>query len=89
MNWLFTGDHVIDGSTVVIDPPDGNMKHYLQSLRRVKAMRCDALAPGHGEIIDDPDRLIDWSLDHRLKREGKVRAAVAANPGRTATDHGP
>ena len=38
-NWLFTGDHVIDGSTVVIDPPDGNMKHYLHSLRRVKDLQ--------------------------------------------------
>ncbi len=83
MNWLFTGDHVIDGSTVVIDPPDGDMKHYLQSLRRVKALRCDALAPGHGELIDEPDRLIDWIIDHRLKRESKVKAAVAANPGLT------
>ncbi len=86
MNWLFTGDHVIDGSTVVIDPPDGNMKHYLQSLRRVKELRCDALAPGHGEIISDPDRLIDWIIDHRLEREGKVRAAIAADPGLTSRE---
>ncbi len=79
-NWLFTGDHVIDGSTVVIDPPDGNMKHYLQSLERVKNLQCDALAPGHGEIINDPDRAVDWIIDHRLEREAKVVAALAANP---------
>ncbi len=83
MNLLFTGDHVIDGSTVVINPPDGNMKHYLQSLRRVKDLRCDALAPGHGEIIEDPARLIDWIIEHRLEREAKVAAALAANPGLT------
>ncbi|MGB5720712.1 MAG: MBL fold metallo-hydrolase [Woeseiaceae bacterium] len=80
MNWLFTGDHVIDGSTVVIDPPDGNMKHYLQSLQRVKDLDCAALAPGHGEIINDPERLIDWIIEHRLEREAKVSAALAANP---------
>jgi len=80
MNWLFTGDHVIDGSTVVIDPPDGDMKHYLQSLQRVKDLDCAALAPGHGEIINDPDRLIDWIIEHRLEREAKVSAALAANP---------
>jgi glyoxylase-like metal-dependent hydrolase (beta-lactamase superfamily II) len=85
-NWLFTGDHVIDGSTVVIDPPDGNMKHYLQSLRRVKELRCNALAPGHGEIIRDPDRAIDWIIGHRLEREGKVAAALAANPDRTTRE---
>ena len=86
MNWLFTGDHVIDGSTVVIDPPDGNMKHYLQSLRRVKELNCDALAPGHGELIDDPERLIDWVVDHRLERESKVIAALVANPNLTARE---
>lgn len=82
-NWLFTGDHVIDGSTVVIDPPDGNMKHYLQSLRRVKDLKCDALAPGHGEIINDPARAIAWIIDHRLEREAKVVAALTANPNLT------
>ncbi len=80
MNLLFTGDHVIDGSTVVINPPDGNMKHYLQSLQRVRDLGCGALAPGHGEIIRDPVRLIDWIIGHRLEREAKVAAALAANP---------
>ena len=83
LNWLFTGDHVIDGSTVVIDPPDGNMKHYIESLRRCRELQCAALAPGHGEVIRDPTRAIDWIIEHRLEREAKVRAAVAANPGLT------
>lgn len=83
LNMLFTGDHVIDGSTVVINPPDGNMKHYLQSLQRVKDLRCDALAPGHGEVIDDPERAIDRIVDHRLEREARVAAALAENPGLT------
>jgi glyoxylase-like metal-dependent hydrolase (beta-lactamase superfamily II) len=86
MNLLFTGDHVIDGSTVVINPPDGNMTHYLQSLRKIKALQCAALAPGHGEIIDDPERAIDWIIDHRLEREGKVAKALAANPGLTTRE---
>ena len=78
---LFTGDHIIDGSTVVIDPPDGNMKHYIDSLRRCKALACRALAPGHGGVIEDPDRAIDWIIEHRLLREAKVRAAMEAHPG--------
>ena len=82
-NWLFTGDHVIDGSTVVINPPDGNMKQYIESLRRVRRLECDALAPGHGELIRNPERAIDWIIDHRLERESKVTAALAANPGLT------
>ena len=79
-NMLFTGDHVIDGSTVVINPPDGNMKQYLDSLRRVRDLDCAALAPGHGEIIDEPARIIDWIIDHRLEREAKVAVALAEHP---------
>jgi glyoxylase-like metal-dependent hydrolase (beta-lactamase superfamily II) len=79
-NWLFTGDHVIDGSTVVINPPDGNMKQYIESLQRVRMLQCKALAPGHGELILDPERAIDWIIEHRLEREAKVLAALRANP---------
>ena len=86
LDWLFTGDHVIDGSTVVIDPPDGNMKDYIESLQKCNALACRALAPGHGEIIDDPVRVIDWIVEHRLEREAKVLAAVEANPGLTTRE---
>ena len=85
-NWLFTGDHVIDGSTVVINPPDGNMKQYIDSLRRVRDLECAALAPGHGDVITDPERAIDWIIDHRLEREAKVAAALSANPGLTTRE---
>ena len=85
-NWLFTGDHVIDGSTVVIDPPDGNMKQYIDSLRRVRDLGCAALAPGHGDVITDPERAIDWIINHRLERESKVFSALQGNPGLTARD---
>ena len=85
-NWVITGDHVIDGATVVINPPDGNMTHYLQSLEKLKALRPDALLPGHGERIDDPDQAIDWIIRHRLEREAKVLAAVKANPHLTTRE---
>ncbi|MDH3430577.1 MAG: MBL fold metallo-hydrolase [Gammaproteobacteria bacterium] len=83
-NWLFTGDHVIDGSTVVIDPPDGNMKHYIESLQRCIDLECDAMAPGHGEVITEPRPAIEWIIAHRLQREARVLAAVQANPGLTS-----
>jgi glyoxylase-like metal-dependent hydrolase (beta-lactamase superfamily II) len=81
LNWLFTGDHIIDGSTVVIDPPDGNMRDYIASLRRCRALKVRALAPGHGDLIHDPERVIDWIIEHRLQREARVLAAMQANPG--------
>ena len=86
LDWLFTGDHVIDGSTVVIDPPDGCMKAYIDSLRRCRDLDCEALAPGHGEVIRDPGRVIDWIIDHRLEREARVVAAVGEHPNHTARD---
>ena len=53
---LFTGDHIMQGSTVVISPPDGDMAAYLASLERLKTIRprLKAIAPGHGHVIDDP-----------------------------------
>ena len=85
-NWLVTGDQVIDGSTVVINPPDGDMTQYIDSLRRLRAMNCDALLPGHGARIDDPPRAIDRIIEHRLLRESKVLAAVQQHPGLTASE---
>ena len=83
LRWLFTGDHVMNGSTVVIDPPDGNMKHYLESLAKLKTLHLAALAPGHGAVIENPDEAVDWLIDHRLKREAKVVAALESHPGST------
>ena len=77
---LFTGDHIMSGSTVVIDPPDGDMKQYLESLRRLKSLGLDSLAPGHGPLIEKPDEMVDWLVEHRLGREAKVVAALEANP---------
>jgi glyoxylase-like metal-dependent hydrolase (beta-lactamase superfamily II) len=81
--WLFTGDHIMSGSTVVIDPPDGDMKHYLESLERLKHLDLAALAPGHGPVIDEPMEIVDWLINHRLKRESRVVAAMKAHPGQT------
>jgi len=84
--WLFTGDHIMNGSTVVIDPPDGNMKHYLESLERLKSLELAALAPGHGEVIDSPLEAIDWLIAHRQTREAKVVAALESHPGLTLAE---
>ncbi len=80
---LFTGDHVMGGSTVVIGPPDGNMNAYLASLERLKTLGLAALAPGHGPVLDAPDDVVDALVHHRLGREAKVVAAIDAHPGAT------
>ena len=78
---LFSGDHVMDGSTVVISPPDGDMAVYLASLERVRGLRprLRAIAPGHGRLIEDPIARIDGYLSHRIEREAQVLAKVRAD----------
>lgn len=71
---LFTGDHIMQGSTVVISPPDGDMATYLASLERVTSLRprIKAIAPGHGHVIDDPAAVVEATIAHRLAREAQI-----------------
>jgi glyoxylase-like metal-dependent hydrolase (beta-lactamase superfamily II) len=79
---LFTGDHVMSGSTVVIAPPDGDMTRYLESLRRLlePSIGTFAIAPGHGDLIEDGPRRVGSYLEHRLVREEMVVAALSQGP---------
>lgn len=80
---LMTGDHIMNGSTVVIIPPGGDMKDYLDSLEKLKAYPLQHLAPGHGELMPAPVAVIDGIAAHRLQREAKVVRALAATGGGT------
>jgi glyoxylase-like metal-dependent hydrolase (beta-lactamase superfamily II) len=73
---LFTGDHIMQGSTVVIWPPDGNMRAYVESLRSLLKIELAVLAPGHGHLIERPRDELNRLIEHRLRREDKVRQAV-------------
>jgi glyoxylase-like metal-dependent hydrolase (beta-lactamase superfamily II) len=73
---LFTGDHVLQGTTSVILPPDGDMAAYLCSLRRLLQIPLQVLAPGHGGIMVEPHEEIEKLIAHRLKRERKVLAGL-------------
>jgi glyoxylase-like metal-dependent hydrolase (beta-lactamase superfamily II) len=85
---LFTGDHIMQGSTVVIAPPDGDMAAYLASLDRLKAIRprLKTIAPGHGYVIDDPQTTIDGYIAHRLEREQQVLAVLRDQGPTTIAD---
>ncbi len=69
---LFTGDHLMQGSTVVIGPPDGSMGDYLRSLARLQKEPVTRIAPGHGLTIEDAQAEIVRIVAHRLQREAKV-----------------
>lgn len=81
---LFSGDHVLNGSTTVIDPPDGHMGDYLASLDRLDAACAEHgvefILPAHGHVLGQARQTIARLKAHRLQREAKVLAAQQARP---------
>lgn len=75
---LFSGDHVMSGSTVVIIPPEGDMADYLNSLDLLATIDMNVIAPAHGTLIEDPHDEIKRVKAHRLSREQKVVDALKA-----------
>jgi len=75
---LFTGDHVMQQSTVVINPPDGDMAAYIASLRELSQRDLQWLAPGHGFLMSRPSHAMQAIVAHRLRREAKVIDAMRA-----------
>lgn len=85
-NVLFSGDHIMQGSTVVINPPDGDMADYLASLNRLLGETIEWIAPGHGFLMAYPDMVVDFLVSHRLGRERKVVDALKSNGAGTLSD---
>jgi glyoxylase-like metal-dependent hydrolase (beta-lactamase superfamily II) len=85
-NMLFSGDHVMAGSTVVISPPDGDMQQYLDNLEKVRRLRVDSIAPAHGPVLTNPDAILSWYVAHRLERERLVLLALARRGKATANE---
>ncbi|MGO9991728.1 MAG: MBL fold metallo-hydrolase [Steroidobacteraceae bacterium] len=69
---LFTGDHVLEGVSPVILPPDGDMTAYMGSLQKLAAYEFERIAPGHGGVMQRGKRVISLLRAHRVAREDKV-----------------
>jgi glyoxylase-like metal-dependent hydrolase (beta-lactamase superfamily II) len=84
---LFSGDHILNGSTTVIDPPDGHMGDYLDSLdllhQTCRAHGAHFILPAHGHPLPDALGAIAHLKAHRLAREAKIAAVMHANPDGT------
>ena len=85
---VLAGDHVMEGATVVIAPPGGDMAAYLASLARLQALDppLDAIAPGHGHLLAGPEEVLAGIVSHRLAREAKVAMSLAAVSQATVDD---
>ena len=71
---LFTGDHIMGGSSVMVT----DLAPYMASLERLQTMHFDRMYPGHGPEIDAPGEVVSWYLEHRRQREREIVAAIDA-----------
>jgi recombination protein RecT len=87
---LLSGDHILNGSTTVINPPDGHMGDYLDSLDRLTELcrKYDLMQilPAHGYVLDHAERVIAHLKAHRLGREEKIAGVMQAHPTGTLDD---
>ena len=87
---LFSGDHILNGSTTVISPPDGNMIDYLDSLDRLHSLCLEYdiryILPAHGYVLGFARHQITRLKAHRLAREAKVHQAMRTKPDGSIQD---
>ncbi|MEO6468949.1 MAG: MBL fold metallo-hydrolase, partial [Acidimicrobiia bacterium] len=78
---LFTGDTILGGMYSVVSPSTGgDMAQYFATLERLRKLRLRSIAPGHGELIDEPRARIDEYLQHRRAREKQILGLVRRGP---------
>jgi glyoxylase-like metal-dependent hydrolase (beta-lactamase superfamily II) len=80
---MIAGDMVASVGTIIVEPTDGDMLLYLESLRKMSSMEPAALLPAHGDVIRDPQAILSFYIEHRLMRERKVLDALQAR-GKTS-----
>lgn len=74
---LISGDNIVGLGSVLIDPPEGNMRDYLESLRQMRALPgLRVIFGGHGPAIANPCNKLDEYISHRLERERKILDSV-------------
>jgi glyoxylase-like metal-dependent hydrolase (beta-lactamase superfamily II) len=75
---MVAGDMVASVGTIIVEPTDGDMLLYLESLRKMSALEPAGLLPAHGDLIQQPQAVLNFYIEHRLMRERKVLAALEA-----------
>jgi glyoxylase-like metal-dependent hydrolase (beta-lactamase superfamily II) len=74
----FCGDTVLGVGSVFIDPWEGSLSAYMDSLRRLRELELDVICPGHGPYVEDPQAKLDEYIEHRMDRERRLVAALEA-----------
>lgn len=77
---LFSADHVMSWSSSIVNPPDGDMKAYYESLQRLLDRSEQLYLPGHGPVLERPRDLVREMMAHRQRREAAILEALRAEP---------
>lgn len=77
---LFTGDTILGFGTTAINPDDGNMKQYLETLENFLQYELNFILPGHGNMISNPQAKINELIQHRIQRENQIIYALEEGP---------
>ena len=81
---LFSGDHVMGWATSVVGPPDGSMKNYMESLRKLLPFQHDRYWPTHGPAIPNPGDYVSSFISHREEREEQIVSFLRKGPQKIA-----
>jgi len=81
---LFSGDHVMDWSSSLVSPPDGDLGAFMRTSERLKTIETRLFLPGHGNPIDKPADRLNWLIQHRKARETAILAALGTAPRKIA-----
>lgn len=81
---LFSGDMILGEGTTAIFPPDGDMRHYLESLEKLRDLKPQRIFPAHGPVREDAVEWITYYIEHRRERESQIANALRRGPMRIA-----
>ncbi len=74
---IFTGDHVMDWSSTMVSPPDGDVAQFMASCQRLSRETARIYFPAHGAPVIEPLQRLRWLIDHRQARETQLLAALS------------
>ncbi|WP_156288976.1 MBL fold metallo-hydrolase [Oceanobacillus salinisoli] len=83
---LIAGDNIVTGGTTWVGAPDGDMKDYLQTLRRLKELKLSKIGPGHGNWVHNPYEQIDFVINRRLYRENQIKSLLESHNQLTSAE---
>ena len=83
---IVAGDMVAGVGTILLDPPEGNLAQYLDSLAKLRDLKPRLLLPAHGPVIENGEAYLSEYIEHRHMRTQQIVEHLLAVPGTNAED---